>query len=311
MSTSGTTSFARTRDQIVKGAMRLIGVLGAGTVQTAEEISDGAEALNMMVKSWEADGLHLWTETEATLFCAKGQTSYTFPGANATTSYTATTLTAAAVAGATNLTVASIAAISNGQYIGILLDDGTMHWTTVNGAPAGSTVTIIAGLASGAAIGQAVYAYTTQIAKPLRVHTLRLMNLSGNEVPFSGDSEPVSRRTYFNTPNKAATGTPLLGYYDDQRSSGTLYLWLTPDSASHRVRFTYERAIEDFNAITDNPDFPQEWLEALKYNLAVRIAPEYNLDVRPAVSAMADRLYQQLLDWDRDPAPITFEPDWY
>lgn len=36
--------------------------------------------------------------------------------------------------------------------------------------------------------------------------------------------------------------------------------------------------LKDFLATGDSPDFPQEWLEVLKYGLAVRLAPEYGID---------------------------------
>ncbi|MCI0418694.1 MAG: hypothetical protein L0312_05645 [Acidobacteria bacterium] len=54
-----------------------------------------------------------------------------------------TTLTAQANAGATSLTVASIAGFSNGDKVGVTLDNGVQHRTSVNGVPAGSTIVIL------------------------------------------------------------------------------------------------------------------------------------------------------------------------
>ena len=39
----------------------------------------------------------------------------------------------------------------------------------------------------------------------------------------------------------------------------------------------YQRPFEDFDASADEPDFPSEWFEALKFNLALRLAPEYGV----------------------------------
>jgi hypothetical protein len=55
---------------------------------------------------------------------------------------TETTLTADANATDTSITVASISGFSDGDYIGITMDDGTQHQTTINGAPAGSTINL-------------------------------------------------------------------------------------------------------------------------------------------------------------------------
>jgi hypothetical protein len=53
-----------------------------------------------------------------------------------------TTLTADANNPDTSLTVASIAGFSDGDYIGVALNNGSEHQTTINGAPAGSTIVI-------------------------------------------------------------------------------------------------------------------------------------------------------------------------
>lgn len=71
-----------------------------------------------------------------------------------------TTLSSGATTNATSLSVASATGILNGQSIGILLDSGAWHWTTVNGAPSGNTVTIATGLPSAAASGKRVLTYT-------------------------------------------------------------------------------------------------------------------------------------------------------
>lgn len=67
-----------------------------------------------------------------------------------------TTLQTAEVATDTALDVVSISGFSDGDYIGITLDDGTQHQTTINGAPSGNTINIDDALPSGAAIGSAV-----------------------------------------------------------------------------------------------------------------------------------------------------------
>ena len=59
---------------------------------------------------------------------------------------TDTTLSANASGGATTITVASIANIASGDVIGIKLNTGLYHFTTVNGAPSGSTVTLTAAI---------------------------------------------------------------------------------------------------------------------------------------------------------------------
>lgn len=59
---------------------------------------------------------------------------------------------------------------------------------------------------------------------------------------------------------------------------GDLYVFPTPatiDATNNKVYIVYQDLSEDFLVTGDNPDFPQEWLDALKYGLAARLAPEY------------------------------------
>lgn len=67
-----------------------------------------------------------------------------------------TTITVAQVATDTTITVASVTSITSGDIVGLELDDGSTHWTTVNGAPSGSVVTLTNALPSGAAAGKRV-----------------------------------------------------------------------------------------------------------------------------------------------------------
>ena len=73
MATSGTYDFTVTRDEIVTAALRKIGVVDAGETPTSDELSDGAEDLNIMVKGWMAPnnfiakGLKLWQRARASL----------------------------------------------------------------------------------------------------------------------------------------------------------------------------------------------------------------------------------------------------
>lgn len=77
MATSGSTDFTVTRDEIIRGAMRDISVLAAGETPTADEYKDASDALNMMVKSWQAEDIGLWLIDTGTLTLVADQASYT------------------------------------------------------------------------------------------------------------------------------------------------------------------------------------------------------------------------------------------
>ena len=153
MATSGSIDLAADRDAIINEALELLGVLGEGESPTAAQLTSCATTLNFMVKAWQADVKNLHVMQKIFVFQDGSSTTYTLDGSTsrATTNLTVTTLTAAGAATDTTITVDSIVGISASDQIGIELDDGTRQWTTVSGAPSGSTVTLAAGLTSAAA----------------------------------------------------------------------------------------------------------------------------------------------------------------
>lgn len=273
MATSGSTDFNRTRNELLTGALRLIGKSGRGKTASAADIDDASEALEMMVKAWQASGIHLWKMKQATLFVDKGTASYSFPGGNCTHSFVETTMKVAGVATDSTIDVNSISGMTAGDFIGIELDDGTVQWTTINGAPSGDTVTLTAALTGASAISNVVYAYTTKIVRPLRVIEARRKDTSDVQI------DVVSRNEYFDLPNKTDNGSINQVYYDPQLTTGKFYIWPTGNTATDKVEIDLMLPIEDFDSSNINPDFPQEWLLALKWNLASLLGPEYGLDL--------------------------------
>src|SRR6185295_4401225 len=116
----------------------------------------------------------IWTTQEAILFPAVSRNLY-YVGSTTTDRvagpYVQTSLSADAASGASTITVDSVVGIATTYIIGVLLDDGTMQWTTVNGAPSGSTVTLTATLTGAASDGNSVFAYQSVLVRPLKVLT--------------------------------------------------------------------------------------------------------------------------------------------
>lgn len=310
MATSGSSDFNRTRDELIKAAYRKIGAIRATQTPNAQLITDGAEALNALVKHWQGKGLHIWTETEATLFPQAGQTQYAISNAatsdHVTQSFVSTAIATEANSGASTITVDSDSGISSGDFIGIVVDDGSVHWTTVNGAPAANVITLTAVLDDSAAVDNKVYAYTSKIVRPLKVIDARWVDSS------SGIESPhitmMSRLDYRRLPNKAQAGAVTQAFYDPQLTAGQMHLWHVPAVFDGYVNFTWLRPIEDFDAAGNNPDLPQEWVRTIIWNLAVDLAPEF--DVPPQkfaqIKALADEFLDDMEDWDRENEPVEF-----
>ncbi len=303
MATSGTTDYNRTRNELLVGALRLIGKSSRGKTPSSEDIDDAAEAMELMFKTWQARGIHLWKLKEATLFITLGEGSYELSGAHCTLDYSQTKVKVAVILGSITIDVDSASNILPGDNIGIQQDDGTMHWTTVDGLPVGDTVTLVDITTSSASIGNTVYVYTDKIVRPLKAIDAR--RISDNDIQI----DVVSRQEYFTLPTKAATGEVNQVYYDPQLSVGKLYIWPTGSKVDDRLQLTFMMPIEDLGDANLNPDFPQEWLWPIKINLASLLGMEYGIDLKRQtyIDARARIALLEVEDFDEESVSVYFE----
>ena len=234
MSTSGVSTFNITRDQLITGALRMLGVVAQGETPTNVQILEAAEALNMLVKAYEADGMPLWGIETYGITLVAGQSTYV---------------------------------IGTGQQVSIPKPLKVIQaWNKV--------------LSSGVDI-------------PMRILTKQEYNVLGN---------------------KTTTGNPIQLHYQPKLTYGELYVFPVPTSieqAQNKVYIVYQRPFEDFLNSGDNPDFPQEWLDALKYGLAARLAPEYGVpsDQRMILIREAKEIKEQALSFGTEEGSLYFQYD--
>ncbi len=318
MSTSGSVNFSQSKNQLILDAFQLIGIYGIGRTVSAEDMTFASNILNKMVKAWGTKGLHLWCKSEGVLFLTPYSEKYSL-GSSSSDAYAATEsdviitkLNGSAIASTTALTVDNTTGMATSDKIGIVTSDKTIHWTTIATIPTSTTLTITLGLDSAADDNTLVYTFTSRINKPLRMlDCRRRTGYNSNsstivDIPMS----IVSHSMYFNNSVKTSNGEPVQAYYDPELTNGNFYLWPRPTDGNTRVHFTYERIIEDLDDTSDDFDFPSEWLEALTYQLAVRLARPFGVasaltDMLPLASTMLE----DLLSWDNEVTTISMEPD--
>lgn len=314
MTTSGTVTFSRNRDQLIASALRKINAFESGETPDSAAVTEASDALNAMVKHWQGSGVHIWTMQEAVLFPQIGQTRYTL-GSTSIDRVTAvdveTTLSSAALIGASTVVLTSVTGIATTYNIGIQLHDGTFQWTTVNGAPSGSTVTLATTLTDSAAAGNAVLVYQTELVRPLKIISARRFNLlSLIDVPL----DEIDRVEYQEMPNKTSTGAVNSFFYDRRggvNSNGLIYLWPAPATSDEIIKMTVARPIQDFTVAGDSADLPQEWIRAIEWGLADELADEYDVP-DPKRTRIERRAAQYLAEanwWERELISFELVPD--
>lgn len=310
MTTSGSVDFALTRDNIINSAALENGDVAEGETLSPERAAEYQLRLNSWVKSLMAGGAKLWAMKQATLFLTAGTATYSLgsTGTHCTNNYVQTTLSTDEATSSTSIGLTAYAGMSANDNIGIVLDDGTIHWTTISGAP-GSTTTIATGLASAATAGNVVFTYTTKINRPQRIDT----DAAYWRSPATKDTPIVmcSRAEYAQLANKTASGKIVQAFYDPQLVLGRLSVWPTPDSASDVLQFWYERVLEDFDSALNTPDFAIEWGEALILGLAHKMARSAGLSIaeRQDLANQAENSIAIAWGYDRENTPIFFQPD--
>jgi hypothetical protein len=332
VATSNTVTFRLNRDQIIQQALIKVGALdpeNPGTATTSQT-TNTSYALNMMIKGWETEGLQLWERKYAAIFPQKSQPVYVLgspgPGGDHATlstplgtGFIRTTTTSSVAVGATSITVTANSNSSTvyasvgmpaitmaiNDNIGLQQTDGTMFWTTISNV-VGTTITLTTGPTVGCASGAYVTTYTTKLMRPLRILDGFTRQVQGNDVPHL----ILPREQYNRFGMKTSAGTPIQQYYDVQENVGHLYFYPTCNDVTQIIFIEFQKPIDDFVNATDDFDMPQEWGEAIVYNLAMRLIPDYSVpkEKADAIKEMATYTFKRLDGWDQEVGSVYIQP---
>lgn len=316
-STSGTFGYGQSAFKLISGALRLCGAIADEETPTSAMAENAMDTLNAMVKGWQASAIHVWAEEECILFLQPNQTQYQLGAGSPDNAclyrdYSQTTLVTTAPAAGSVVHLASVAGLNDGAFIGIQLDAGTNFWTTINGAPSGNAVALTNPLPSQATSGTISFSYATPLMRPLRVpEGRRFLYSSKIQTPLI----VMSRLDYDYLPNPYNTGVITQYFYDPHMGDGAytnavafMNVWPTPVDNTNAMRFVAQRPLQDFATLANIPDFPAEWLAALRWNLAVEVAPEYDVpaDRFDRLKAQADMWFLRASMWDKEPESVLF-----
>lgn len=160
------------------------------------------------------------------------------------------------------------------------------------------------------------------IARPLSVQQAWLRDTTTSP-PLDIPMFPLSREDYNLLSSKTTTGTPNAYFYDPTydlpasnsgaNAFGTMSIWPVPDASvatQYDMYFVYTRPIQDFSAVGDGIDFPQEWYNCIKWNLAKQIGPEYDVPVDrwDRIVKEADDSKALALSWDSEKTSLEISP---
>ena len=124
----------------------------------------------------------------------------------------------------------------------------------------------------------------------------------------------VSKQEYNVLGSKFSTGTANTIFYDPRKLNGVLYVYLTPDlnaQTNLQLHIIAQLPLDDLNTALDIPDFPNEWMNCLVWNLEDQLSLEYGVPMnsRQEIRQRAMTYKTLLSDWDVEASSTFFQVD--
>jgi hypothetical protein len=304
MATSGSWDFSVTAAQVITAAAENLGIIPAGGTVASADSATLLQRLNFIAKQWQgradmAQGLKVWTRQRLTLFLAKGQQRYTVgpatTDARCTAQYGRTTISASEASGQTVISITSntdtttypgtTVTMTNGDLVGIVLDDDTIHWSTISGTPA-ATMTIAAQITAAATAGNYVYWFTSRAQRFPVLESAMLREFDTSTFGKASDTPLTIYRTtqdYDAIADKTGDGDPTAIFCEPQRLNTALTIDSQPSKVNKVVNLTVQYPAEDYDATSNDIAFPQEWFAALEWELTLRAAPAFGVAWTPGM----------------------------
>lgn len=95
-----------------------------------------------------------------------------------------------------------------------------------------------------------------------------------------------SRENYSQISLKTLNSFPSYFFYDAHWPLANLYVWPVP-SSNFDIHLVIKDTLQSFANLTDTVTLPPEYEEAIRYNLAVRLRPLYQLPPDPTLTSLA------------------------
>lgn len=122
----------------------------------------------------------------------------------------------------------------------------------------------------------------------------------------------IKAKQDFNLLPSASTGTVVSMTYQPLINYGIITVWPIPNSDTQTLTITYQEPFDIFNAGTDTADFPQEWQNALIYQLALLLSDQYGLPIQDKqwIEKQADKRLASALSFGTEEASLLFRPSY-
>ena len=279
MTTSGSYDFNLNTNEIINAALRKIRAIPYG--QTADEfqIKYGRQALNSMIKNWRARDAFIFDLDWTTI----------------------------------DLQASTVVVGSDGyDYECIRNHESSSDDQPITGANYLSYWKKLSTTGEGVAWSSG-QDYVSSVNYDLDTNIVGISDMFiRDENNYDVSMTPITKKEYFQQGNKTSEGKPTM-YYFRRKPTPQIYIYPLPDDETKYVLnldvFKYP---DDFDSGTNTPDYLQEWLDPLIFNLAVRLHPEFGTLPTGEFDRLrldAENLFDIASGLDEETGDAYFQPD--
>lgn len=293
--TSGTSTFTVSRNELIEASLRVIGVLNKSQTVSPDDIVDCSQALDLLIKDLQSQGIRLWKTDEVTLPLTTGISEYVI-GENGGVVSSITVTAGGSGYGAPTITITGGG--GSGATATPVVSSGVVTSITVTNGGSGYTSRPVVTVVGGGGTGALALANLNGIfaIKPLMVLTA-FNRTSGNDVTLT----ELASNQYWTLGSKISSGIPHSFWIDWRLDDMAVRLYNVPDSSTlYELHFIVKTSLQDTNISSQNVDVPREWLRTIKWMLADEISLEYGCspEIITLVSDKAAKAFETVNAWD-------------
>lgn len=320
MATSGSYDYSVTALQIINSAAEDIGVISGGQVLNPDDLATFLRTLNLLAKQWQGNsdkfpGLKVWTRQRLVIFFALNQSRYLIGPAStddrSAVGSLSTLSTSNKTASSTALSVSSTAGMTATDFIGIVLNDGTLGWTTIGSVTNGTDLVLAANTLGAAASGKVVYTYTAKAQRFVELESAVLRDNSALGQPIDIPLEVYTDvQEYERVVQKQAPGDPTSILIEFQRLNTAVTCNFAAANLYKSLRLTVIYPAEDYDSVSGSDDisYPQEYYAALEWELARRAAPKFGRLWTDDMKGHWTIAVQEGINFNPGDTSLSFEP---
>tara|TARA_B100001142_G_C14337261_1_gene656382 strand:- start:1082 stop:1921 length:840 start_codon:yes stop_codon:yes gene_type:complete len=276
MALSGSFDFDVTTNDIIELAYKMINRLPDGQVLTSEQVATGKKVLNMFIKSLRADGIFLWQQDFLSVPLVASSVVLGSDGNDyeCIRNHTAS---------------ADTKPITGSQY--------TSYWKKLSTS------------AGSAWVDGTSYTSINELVLNTNIISIEDGIIRHVTDQTNTKMNKITKSEYINRFDSNSTGVPIQ-YFFKRETTPKVFLYPYPESTNYVIEFTVNRYPEDFDVLDNNPDFFQEWHEAIYMGLAERLAIQAGIvgqELRD-IQAMAFRALEAAKYADNESGILSVSP---